>query len=178
MLKLAATLFATVILPGAVLIASAQETKAPLSPPAHTSATIDGKKVSIDYSSPRMRGRKIMGELVPYDKVWRAGANSATKFVTEADLDINGLKVPKGEYTIYAIPSESEWTLIVNKETGQWGTEYNESKDLGRIKMSVSKTSSPVEDFKIELSSAGGNKGELTMTWENTKASVPFTIAD
>ena len=123
-----------------------------------------------------MRGRKIFGGLVPYGQVWRAGANDATALTTEADLDMNGLKVPAGSYTLYVLPEANQWQLIVSKQTGQWGTEYNQERDLGRVKMTMSKASAPVETYKMTLSSAGGNKGKLTLEWENTAASVPFTV--
>lgn len=147
-----------------------------LSPPAETSATIGGKKIVIKYSSPRMRGRKIMGGLVPFGQVWRTGADSATSMITDANLEIGSLKVPKGNYTIYTIPQPSEWTLIVSKEIGQWGTEYHPKLDLGRTRMTVKMLDKPVEDFKLELTPQGGNKGLLTMTWEKTQASVPVTV--
>ncbi|MDQ6707029.1 MAG: DUF2911 domain-containing protein [Acidobacteriota bacterium] len=172
------TLFVAVLLAGAGLTMSAQETKkksAP-SPPADTSVTIDGKKIAIEYAAPSMRERKIFGGLVPYGQVWRTGANAATTLKTEADLDINGLQVPKGEYTLYTLPSQNEIMLIVNKQTGQWGTEYSQGQDLGRVKMTVSRPQGPVETFKITLTSEGGKKGKLTLAWENTVASVPFTV--
>ena len=147
-----------------------------MSPAAETSATIAGKKIEIKYSSPRMRGRKIMGGLVPFGQVWRTGADSATIMSTEANLLIGTLKVPKGNYTIYTIPQPAEWTLIVSKELGQWGTDYHPKLDLGRAKMSVKALSAPVENFKLELSSQGGNNGLLTMTWEKTQASIPITV--
>jgi len=149
-----------------------------LSPPAKTETVIDGKKLSIAYSSPLMRGRKIMGGLVPFGAVWRTGADNATTFQTGADLVIgdNGLKVPKGTYTIYTLPSRNEWQLIVNKQTGQWGTEYSQRQDLGRVKMNVAQTPAPVERFKIELSSTGPKKGLLKMTWERTEVSVPIAV--
>lgn len=147
-----------------------------LSPPAETSATIAGKRIQIKYSSPRMHGRKIMGGLVPFGQVWRTGADSATSMTTEASLDIGGLKVPKGNYTMYTIPQPNEWTLIISKELGQWGTDYHPKLDLGRAKMSVKMLNAPVEDFKLEVTSQGGNNGLLTMTWEKTQASVPITV--
>ena len=156
-------------------LAAAQGGK-PLSPPAQTSVTINGKTITIKYSAPSMRGRKIFGGLVPYGEVWRAGANSATSLSTTGDLQIENLKVPAGNYTLYALPQAGAWTLIVNKQTGQWGTEYSESQDLGRVKMAVSKAPSTVETFKITLSNEGGNRGKLTMEWENTVASAPFTV--
>jgi hypothetical protein len=149
---------------------------AQLSPPAQTTATIGGKKLTIAYSAPSMRGRKIFGGLVPYGAVWRAGADNATTFSTEADLDIGGLKTPKGIYTIYVLPSPNEWQLIINRQTGQWGTEYHKQRDLGRVKMNLRSTPAPVERFKIELLSTGGKQGLLKMTWERTEASVPIAV--
>ncbi|MCL4402101.1 MAG: DUF2911 domain-containing protein, partial [Acidobacteria bacterium] len=119
MLKSATILIAGLAFGG--VLTFAQPPKAPLSPPAHSSVTIDGKTIAIDYSAPSMRGRQIFGSLVPYGKVWRTGANKATTLKTDANLNINGLMVPKGEYTLYSIPEPDQWTLIVNKQTGQWG---------------------------------------------------------
>ena len=104
-------------------------------PPAQASVTLDGKSVTIDYNAPSMRGRKIMGGLVPYGKVWRTGANPATTLKTAVNLKIGDLTVPAGTYTIYSLPSETTWKLIVNKQTGQWGTVYNQDQDLGRTDM-------------------------------------------
>ena len=147
-----------------------------LSPRKTTSVTIDGKKITVGYGAPSMRGRKIMGRLVPYGEVWCAGANDATSIDTEADLDIGGLKVPKGSYTLWTLPNSDEWRLIVNKETGQWHTDYREDFDLGRVKMNVKTIPETVEVLRIELTSTGGNKGRLALLWENTEASVPITV--
>ena len=168
----------TLSLAAALLIAGgvaavAQDGKKPLSPPANASVTVNGKTVSIAYSAPSMRGRKIFGGLVPNGKVWRTGANSATALTTTADMDLGDLKVPAGNYTLYSLPSDGAWTLIVNKQTGQWGTEYDAAQDLGRVKLTVKKTAAPVETFSIKLSQAGG-EGTLTLTWENTEGSVSF----
>ena len=130
----------------------------------------DIEKVTIDYSAPSKRDRKIMGGLVPYGQVWRTGANAATTLTTEADLMIGSIHVPKGTYTIYTIPGEKEWTLIVNKQTGQWGTEYDASKDLGRTAMTISPVKDTVETFNI------GIDKNLTLTWENTRAWVPIMV--
>jgi Protein of unknown function (DUF2911) len=159
-----------------LLLASASMAPAQVSPPATAIATINGKKLIIAYSAPSMRGRKIMGALVPYGRWWRTGADNASTFQTEADLDIGGLKVPKGTYTIYTLPGAKEWQLIVNKQTGQFGTEYDEKRDLGRVKMNLAQTPAPVEKFKIELLSTGGSKGLLKMTWERAEVSVPITV--
>lgn len=153
----------------------AQEAKKPLSPPAKAEAEIGGKSITIAYSAPSIRERVIMGGLVPYGKVWRTGANAATTLVTEVDLMIGSLHVPAGTYTLYTIPNEKEWTLIVNRQTGQWGTRYDESQDLGRVPMKVRGVAEPVETFVISLE-PGEGKGTLRMTWENTEASVPLMV--
>jgi hypothetical protein len=149
---------------------------AQLSPRMTTAVTINGKKIDISYGAPSMRGRKVMGSLVPYGEVWCAGANDATSLHTEADLDINGMRVPKGSYTLWTLPNPGEWLLIVNKQVGIWHTDYNERYDLGRVKMNVRAISSPVERMKIDLSAASGNKGTLALSWETTEVSVPITV--
>jgi len=159
-----------------LLLACTVTAPAQVSPPATATVAISGKKLTISYSAPSMRGRKIMGALVPYGRWWRTGADSATTFQTEADLDIGGLKVPKGAYTIYTLPGAKEWLLIINKQVGQFGTEYDQKQDLGRVKMTLAQTPAPVERFKIELLSTGGNKGLLKMAWERTDVSVPITV--
>jgi hypothetical protein len=156
-------------------MATAQEAKKPLSPPAKAEASIGGKSVAVNYSAPSKRNRTIMGELVPYGKVWRTGANAATTLKTESDLMIGDLHVPAGTYTLFTIPGEKEWTLIVNKETGQWGTNYDQSKDLGRVKMSVRQLKDTAETFAIGIKPGSAKNGTLTLTWENTEASVPLT---
>ena len=153
-------------------VAVAQEAKKPLSPPAKAEATLNGKKITIDYSAPSKRGRAIMGELVPYGKVWRTGANAATTLKTEGDLMIGSVHVPAGTYTLFTIPGEKEWTLIVSKQTGQWGTNYDETQDLGRTKLAVKALSAPVETFDISLPSAGQNQSKLTLKWENIEATA------
>jgi len=147
------------------------------SPAASTSTTIDGKKITIDYHAPSLHGRKMLGgKAVPYGHWWRTGANAATSLTTDATLKIGDLTVPPGKYTIYSIPEADSFTLIVNKQTGQWGTEYNEAQDLGRVKMNVSHPSSPIETFKITLANSGGNQGTLTMEWQDMVATIPFTV--
>ena len=155
------------------------EKKAPASPPANTSVTINGKTIAIKYSAPSMRGRKIFngtGALQLDNTIWRAGANEATAFHTDADLDIGGLAVPKGDYTLFVWLDPQQWKLVVNKQTGQFGTEYHQEQDLGRVAMTMSKPPAPIETYKMTLSSGGGNKGKLQLEWENVIASVPFTV--
>jgi hypothetical protein len=146
------------------------------SPPAETSVTIAGKAIRISYSAPSMRGRKIFGGLEPYGRVWRAGANSATSMHTDASLDIGGLSVPKGDYTLFVYLDPAQWQLVVSKATGEWGLDYDKSRDLGRVKMEMSKPPKPIETYKMTLSSAGTNKGKLQLAWENTVAEVPITL--
>jgi len=146
------------------------------SPPANVATTIAGKRVSIEYYAPSMHGRKVMGGLVPFGEVWCTGANWATKITTEADLQMGTLKLPAGSYSIWTLPNENEWTLIINKQTGQFHLNYDASRDFGRTKMNLKKLTAPVETFTIELRSDAGNKGTLALLWETTEASIPFTI--
>ena len=135
----------------------------------------DGKSIKVNYSSPRAKGRKIFGDLVPYGQVWRAGANEATSFVTTSDISIGGKTAPAGKYTIFTIPEENKWTLVISKKTGEWGTAYpGPDNDLARIDMKVSKTSAPVENFAIAFDQSGSGC-TMRMEWENTRASVEIT---
>jgi hypothetical protein len=153
--------------------------KQPLSPRGQATFSFeDSKKITVDYGRPYMRERKIMGGLVPYGKVWRTGANAATSFVTEAPLDMGGTMVPAGSYTLYTLPSEDGWKLIINKQTGQWGTEYNQSQDLARIDMKTTKLSSPVDQFTISFEKQGPNAGIMKLEWEDTSAAVNFSEAN
>ena len=165
------------LLLASTLLAVAQKDKSNRpSPAARAQCRLaDGKTITIDYSSPRAKGRKIFGGLVPYGEVWRTGANEAATFVTDANLSVGGKDVPAGSYTIFTIPAQDKWTLIVNKKTGEWGIPYKyEADELGRADMKVSSTSSPVEDFTISLTPMG-NGCTLTMSWENTQASVDIS---
>ncbi len=158
--------------------------RAPASPPAEASVTINGKTISIKYSSPRVRGREghifTKDGLISHDKdypVWRAGANAATTMHTTADLTIGTLHVPAGTYTLFVdIANPDQWVLVVSKETGEWGLNYNPHMDLGRVEMHMSKPPSMVEDLKYTLTEDGGNEGTLTLAWENKEASVSFMV--
>jgi hypothetical protein len=154
-------------------MSSAQDKSKRPSPPEQAQCKFsDGKTITVDYSSPRAKGRKIFGELVPYGQVWRTGANEATTFVTTTAVSAEGRDVPAGNYTIFTVPEQNKWTLIVNKKTGEWGIPYKyESEELVRIPMSVSKTSAPVENFTIQFDQ-GGNACTLNISWEETQASV------
>ena len=157
----------------AILAVGAYAQQQPASPPGTASVSFaDGKTVTIDYSRPSMRGRKIFGGLVPYGQVWRTGANAATSLKTDVDLTIGGATVPAGSYTLYTIPSENGWKLIINKQTGQWGTAYEEKDDLARVDMKVSKNASPTEQFTISFDKTGPSAATLKLDWANTTASV------
>jgi Protein of unknown function (DUF2911) len=153
-----------------VVVVRAQQDKSKRpSPPAK--ATLDlggGQSATLDYSSPRAKGRKIFGELVPFGQVWRTGANEATTFVNTADVVVGGTVVPAGSYTLFTIPNKDKWVLIFSKKTGEWGTDYpGPSNDLARVDMKVSTQSSPVENFTISF-----DKGRMIIDWDTTRASV------
>jgi hypothetical protein len=154
----------------------AQSKPAPLSPPAQASVKIGAATVTIDYARPSIRGRKIMGGLVPFDKVWRTGANAATTLKTDAPLEIGGVAVPAGTYTLYTMPGEKAWKLIINMQTGQWGTEYNQARDHARVDLKVEAIPQPVEQFTITLAATGPAAGLLSMEWELTRVSIPFLV--
>jgi hypothetical protein len=143
------------------------------SPAASASCDLGGgKTIKTDYSSPRMKGRKIYGDLVPFGKVWRTGADEATTFVASSDVVVGGKTVPAGSYTIFTVPTADKWTLIINKKTGEWGIPYKyESDELARVDMKVSKLPSAVENFTIAYDKSGSGC-TLRMDWETTRASV------
>ena len=167
----ATAIAASIIALSLTATATAEEKKRP-SPPAEATATLAGKKITISYSRPYMKGRAIFGSLVPWDQVWRTGANEATTITTEADVVIGGLKVPKGEYALFTIPTEKQWTLVVNKTAKQWGAfKYDAAQDLGRAPMTVTAATKPVEQFTIEMAPAG-KQLTLKLAWDKTVASV------
>ena len=150
----------------------------PLAAAKEISVAINGKTLNISYSAPSVRGRKIFGEggLLAPATVWRTGADEATCIHTDAALDLNGLAVPAGDYSLWVDLDAGKWQLIVNKQTGQWGTDYDKSQDLGRVALTMSKPAAPVEQFKMALAAAGANKGKLELAWENHVASVPIAV--
>lgn len=151
------------------------------SPSATATATVGGKTITVRYSAPSVRGRHIFGaggllSKDPTYPAWRAGANSATTLVTDGDLDIGGLAVPRGTYTLYAwVQDPAAWQLIVNKENGQRGLSYNAALDLGRVKMTMAKPSALVETLKYTITDKGSGKAELRLEWEHHIATVPIT---
>jgi len=150
------------------------------SPHESTSVEVGGHKITITYGRPSLHERKMIGEHEPYGKVWRTGADAATTIETDADLDVNGLKVPKGKYSLFTIPEPNSWTLIINKVAEQWGAfkyKEHESEDVGRTKMHVSKLSSPVEEFTISMTPSGSDGFTLKLAWQDVEASVPVKVA-
>jgi hypothetical protein len=157
---------------------------APQSPAATESATIGGKSISIKYNSPGVKGRAghifTKDGLIshnPHYPVWRGGANSATTLHTDADLDIGGLAVPAGTYTLFVdISDPDNWMLIVNKKNGEWGLAYDGTQDLGKVKFATSATPSLVENLKYTITDLDGGKGSITLAWENKTATVNFQV--
>lgn len=146
------------------------------SPPAQTACKFqDGRTVTVHYSSPRMRGRRIFGGLVPFGEVWRAGADDATSFVSNVDVVVGGKNVPAGSYTLFTLPTQTKWSLIVSKQTGEWGIPYpGEKYDFARIEMKVSKLASPMENFTISFDQTGGSCN-MRLDWETTRASIDIS---
>lgn len=148
------------------------KSKRPSPPGTAEVAFADGKKVTIDYSRPFVKGRKIDGGLIPHNEVWRTGANEATSLKTDTDLVIGGTAVPAGSYTLYSLRSPNSWKLIINKQVGQWGTNYDQSQDLARVDMKVGRPASTVEQFTISFEKTGGDSAVLNLDWENLRGSV------
>lgn len=145
-----------------------------LSPSDSLRASVGGAALAVRYSRPSTRGRVIFGNVVPWNQVWRTGANQATVLETSADLTVAGTAVPAGKYSLWTIPSPTGWKLIVNKNTGQWGTDYDAQYDLARLDMKVETLPQPVEQFTIAIDPKG-TRGVLKLEWDKTRASIPFS---
>lgn len=146
-----------------------------LSPRDTAHAMIGNAMVMVDYGRPHQRGRVIFGDVVPWNQVWRTGANAATQLVTDHDLVIAGTTVPAGTYTLWTLPSESGAKLIVNKQHGQWGTDYDATQDFGRFDLTRTALPQPVEQFTVAIDPSA-NGGTLRMRWADTEYSIPFTV--
>jgi hypothetical protein len=146
-----------------------------LSPRDTVRAEIQGARIVIDYGRPAVRGRTIFGHVVPWDSVWRTGANAATQLTTDKELRFGSVTVPPGTYTLFTIPGADRWQLIINRQHGQWGTAYDQANDLARLPLEIKHRDDLVERFTISLTtdSAGGI---LHLEWEYTAAAVPFTV--
>jgi hypothetical protein len=134
--------------------------------------------ISVNYGRPSRRGRTIMGDLVPWDKVWRTGANQATALRTSCDITLGGVPVPRGTYTLWTLPSRKGWKIILNKQTGQWGTRYDERQDLARFDAQAEPMAAPVDTFTILLEKTGAASGRLVLAWETTRIWAPLEKSD
>lgn len=146
------------------------------SPRDSTVLALDRGRISVEYGRPSRQGRKIIGEFVPYNKIWRTGANRSTTLETSADLLLGDVEIPRGRYSLYALPSSTQWKLIINKQSGQWGTTYNSDLDFARTNLHLRQLPAMVEQLTIRLAKTGRTSGSLTIEWETTSLSVPFQI--
>ncbi|MGQ0765860.1 MAG: DUF2911 domain-containing protein [Gemmatimonadota bacterium] len=148
-----------------------------LSPRVTAQASITQAPIMINHGSPAVRGRTVWGgTLVPFDSVWRAGANEATHLAASRTLQIGDLTVPAGLYTIWILHTRSGTSLVINRQTGQWGTAYNAANDLGRVPMQLTPAPSHVEDLTVTIRPMGGPRGAIEFAWGDRVASVPFTV--
>ena len=168
------------VLFAAILFASlgteAQQLKTPAPSPTQTIQQDFGiSSMQVIYSRPGMRGRKIFGDLVPYGKVWRTGANSATRIKFNDDVMIGGTPLKAGEYALFTIPNENEWDIIINKGTANWGTEYKQEDDLVRLKVKPAKLNDAVETFTMQFDNIKSNAADLKIMWDKTAVAIPIT---
>jgi DUF2911 family protein len=138
--------------------------------------TVGNATFAVDYARPLARGRALVGTLIPYGQVWRTGANAATQFTTSAPITLAGLQLPAGKYTLWTLPHPNGVDLIVNKQTGQWGTEYNASQDLGRAPMKTDSATTPVDEFTISIQSDDARNGALVMEWGPFRWTAPIVV--
>ncbi len=148
--------------------AEAQQDKKPLSPRDSVFCLIDTNMISVNYGRPSMRGRTIMGELVPWNTVWRTGANEATHLKTNYDMMLGGVPLTRGTYSLWTLPSPTGWKIIINKQTKQWGTKYDETQDYARFDATVEQLPTPVETLTIAFDATGKTNGRLKIMWEKT----------
>jgi hypothetical protein len=146
-----------------------------MSPPDTATATIGTANIQIAYSRPLKRGRVIFGNIVPWNQVWRTGANAATQLTTDRDLVFGGTVVPAGKYTLWTLPTPTGAKLIINSETGQWGTDYHSDKDFARVDLTSNRLSTPVEQFVISVVPQGSG-GALRLAWDDREYLIPFTV--
>jgi hypothetical protein len=145
------------------------------SPHVKSEWTVDGANISITYGRPYLKGRTVGQEIAPFGKVWRTGADEATTLITDRELRFENLTVPPGTYTVFTLPGETEWHLIINRQTGQWGTQHSQEQDLGRVPMEVTKMADPVEQLTISIDDTAAG-GTLRIEWGLTRATAPFAV--
>src|SRR6185437_8045828 len=139
-------------------------------------AKIGNAMFTVEYGRPLLRGRTLLGEVIPYDRVWRTGANAATQFTTSVPIKLGNMQVPAGAYTLFTAPHTSGVDLIVNKRTGEWGTEYSGSFDLGKTGMSSEVTNAPVEELTISVVPTDSRHGSLVLEWGSFRWSAPIEV--
>jgi hypothetical protein len=146
-----------------------------MSPADTVRSTVGTANLQISYSRPHKRGRQIWGTVVPWNAPWRTGANAATQITTSADLMFGETLVPAGKYTLWTLPTPTGTKLIINKQTGQWGTSYDSQQDLVRLDMAQTSLAQPVEQFTIAVTPQGPN-GILRISWDDREYSIPFRV--
>ncbi len=146
-----------------------------LSPRDTVRVAVGAANLTVDYGRPLRRGRTIFGNVVPWNQVWRTGANAATQFSTDRDLELGGQTIPAGQYTLWTLPTPDGAKLIVNRQTGQWGTDYDQSKDLARFEMKTEVLEQPVDQFTIALEPQGSG-GLMKLSWDRTAWTIPFVV--
>jgi tetratricopeptide (TPR) repeat protein len=160
----------------AVLFSDAQSIKTPAPSPGQIIKQDFGiSSIELNYSRPGIKGRKIFGDLVPFGKVWRTGANSATRIKFSDDVTIGGQVLKAGEYAIYTVPGEKEWEVIINKGSVNWGTDYKQEDDILRVKATPVKLDQSVENFTMQFANVKSNSTDLQLMWDKTLVSVPIT---
>ena len=147
-----------------------------LSPRDTVDATIAGATIVVDYGRPRKRGREIFGGIVPFDQVWRTGANAATGITTDRELVMNGTVIPAGSYTLWTLPTRTGTTLILNRQTGQWGTDYDPAQDFARVRLTGRQLDTPVEEFTIAVEPVGDRNGRIRFAWDATEWEARFAV--
>jgi Protein of unknown function (DUF2911) len=178
-LRFVPVLIATAVLSASPLLAQQKR----VSPHETISAVIEGSRVTVVYGRPYTKDpksgepRKIWGTLVPYGKVWRTGADEATTLITQKPLMIGDVEIPAGAYTVYSVPDESGTSkLVVNKQLGQWGTQYDEKQDLARVDLKKAALDKQVDQFTMAVEKGPSGGGVLKLMWENTQYSLPFSV--
>ncbi len=139
-------------------------------------ASIGNDSITIDYGRPLARGRVLVGGIIPYDRVWRTGANAATQFTTTAPIRLAGIQLAAGTYTLWTVPRRDGVDLIVNGQSRQWGTEYNHARDVGIARIQSSTLSTPVEQFTISVTPTDARRGTLNFEWGPFRWTAPIEV--
>ena len=159
-----------------IAVAGSAQLRTPAPSPTQTIKQDFGlSSVELIYSRPGMKGRKIFGDLVPWNKVWRTGANNATRIKFNDDVTFGGQTLKAGEYALYTVPGENEWEIIINKGSANWGTEYKQEDDIFRVKAKPMKLDQPVESFTMQFANVKPTSTDLRIMWDRTAVAVPIT---